>query len=230
MKRPVKHIENYYLDFAAAFIRGRMEGEVPDHLISPDLIDLTIEQKTEIYSLGIKHGLKLHKFKRTMGLARVRNVIGILKGLRPENLLDIGTGRGIFLWPLLDEFPNLQITAIDTNEQRIEDLNHIHKGGFKNLQGQKADVTALPFTDDSFEVVTALEVLEHIPGFEQALAETIRVAKRFVIVSVPTKEDDNPDHIHLIAPQKLSKSAQNLNCRNIKFDYVLNHMIAIIGK
>jgi ubiquinone/menaquinone biosynthesis C-methylase UbiE len=40
-----------------------------------------------------------------------------------------------------------------------------------------ADITALPFDDDSFDVVLCSHVLEHVEGEQQALAEIQRVLK-----------------------------------------------------
>ncbi len=100
--------ETYFLKTAAAFVRGRFEMgekvELTDDLRTSPLDDLTQDQLIEILYGGINSGLKLHKFKRTMGLARVRRVIGALRSLLPDDLLDVGSGRGAFLWPLLEEF------------------------------------------------------------------------------------------------------------------------------
>lgn len=58
----------------------------------------------------------------------------------------------------------------------------------KNLQPDiVADVRSLPLPDDSFDLVTAFEILEHIP-FEdvpKALAELKRVSKKRIIISLP---------------------------------------------
>jgi 2-polyprenyl-3-methyl-5-hydroxy-6-metoxy-1,4-benzoquinol methylase len=47
------------------------------------------------------------------------------------------------------------------------------------------------------DIVTLLEVLEHIPDVEKAVA-AVRMARKYVVVSVPSKEDNNPEHIHLL--------------------------------
>ncbi len=54
-------------------------------------------------------------------------------------------------------------------------------------QAVKADATALPFADKSFDYVLCIEVLEHVPPeFRTAVvAELCRVAKRRVIISHP---------------------------------------------
>lgn len=80
-------MERYFTELATAFVRGRLNQP-----------DASIEA-------GLEAGLRLHKFKRNTELPRVRTVLGILRGLLPENLLDIGSGRGTFLWPLLASFP-----------------------------------------------------------------------------------------------------------------------------
>nr|WP_256444588.1 methyltransferase domain-containing protein [Aquihabitans sp. G128] len=43
----------------------------------------------------------------------------------------------------------------------------------------------LPFEADTFDLVLAIEVLEHVPYPELALSELHRVARRDVVVSVP---------------------------------------------
>ena len=162
-----------------------------------------------------------------MGLARVERVLGALKGIQPTSLLDVGSGRGVFLWPLLDTFPLLPVTVIDVLPRRVAQLSAVQRGGLQRLRVQRMDVTALAFADRAFEVVTLLEVLEHIPDASRALAEVVRVARRFVILSVPSKEDNNPEHIHLFGEAALRQMFAQAGVERVNFDYVLNHRIAI---
>ena len=46
--------------------------------------------------------------------------------------------------------------------------------------------------------ITLLEVLEHIPNVGQAIKNACRIASKYIILTVPSKEDDNPEHIHLL--------------------------------
>ena len=72
-----------------------------------------------------------------------------------------------------------------------------------------------------------LEVLEHIPQAEQALAEAVRLARRFVILSVPSHADDNLEHIHLFSRERLSRLLQEAGATRVSTEAVHNHWIAV---
>lgn len=222
-----------YHRLAAAFVRGRLGPTLADHhptLFRPPLDLLNDDELMELVELGYAHELRLHRFKRTMGLARVGVVIGVLRGLAPSNLLDLGSGRGAFLWPVIDALPWLPITAVDTLDYRVADLQAIAAGGFSNLHAYQADATNLPFATHQFEVVTMLEVLEHIPDTHAAIAELMRVARRFVVLSVPSHPDDNPEHIHLFHAEMLEQLLRQYGAARVNIRYVPGHMIAVARK
>ena len=162
-----------------------------------------------------------------MALVRVQKVLGILKGLQPTSLLDIGSGRGAFLWPLLDAFPDLPVTTVDLLDYRVADIQAVQAGGIERLSASQMDVIELGFADRSFEVVTMLEVLEHIPAIEKALAEVCRVARRCLILSVPSRPDDNPEHLHLFTEQRLRALLAAQGVCQVNASYVLNHLVLV---
>ena len=221
----------YYEKLAAAFVRGKLHNhpiiETHPALFSTGLEELSEDEQHELIQLGLQQELRLHRFKRTMDLPRVHKVLGILRGIQPATLLDIGSGRGAFLWPLLAAFPYLPVTCIDILDYRVADIQAMHTGGLDQLNAVHASIATSPFATGQFEVVTMLEVLEHIPETDKALAEICRVARRFVILSVPSKEDDNPEHIHLFNEHSLRQRLQQQNVAHISFDYVPGHIIAI---
>lgn len=222
---------HYYQRPAAAFVRGKAKESaaiaLSVSLRDAALEDLSPEQLQTIIRAGSGAGLRLHKFKKTMGLRRVNRVLGILRGVGPRNVLDVGSGRGTFLWPLLDAFPDLPLTCIDRSEVRIGDIQAVHDGGMERVSAKVMDATGMSFDRRSFDVVTFLEVLEHIPDAQAALTEALGVAQRFVIVSVPSKKDNNPEHIHLFDKVALGKMFGAAGAGSITFDYVLNHLIAV---
>ena len=71
---------HFYTEFAAAFCRGRLG-------LAPDL------SEAASLAAGIDAGLRLFRFKRNAELPRVRRVLGVLRGLGPQDVLDIGSGR-----------------------------------------------------------------------------------------------------------------------------------------
>jgi len=218
-----------YTRLAAAYVRGRLarEPEMASGLFCAPLDALDEARLQEIVRIGRERGLRLHRFKRTMGLARVARVLGALKGIGPADLLDVGSGRGAFLWPLLDAFPWLPVTALDRLDYRVADIQAVRDGGIETLTAARGDVTALEFGDASFDVVTFLEVLEHIPDTQRALAEACRVARRFIVLSVPSQSDDNPEHIHLFSAATLEPLLRAAGAVRVTFDATPGHLVAV---
>ncbi len=206
-------MDPYYSQLAAAYVRGTLHRR--------DLSD------AELLDLGRRNGLRLHRFKRTE-LPRVRKTVGILKGLRPQNLLDVGSGRGTLLWPLLDAVPDLAVTAVDLAFFRVRDLAAARVGGVSRLTPSCQSVLSLGFADDAFDAVTALEVLEHLESPEVAARELLRVARRFVVASVPSKPDNNPQHVQCFSRDAFAALFEQAGARAVTVDHVLNHRVAVV--
>lgn len=206
--------ETYFAEFAAAYARGTL---APSQLAKGD----------DPIGLGKALGLKMHRFKRTLDLPRVRAVLGALQGIQPEELLDAGTGRGVFLWPLLDSFPALCVTAIDILDHRVEMLEAVRRGGVERLSVHKMSMTDLDFADGTFDAATALEVLEHLDDPTRAVCELMRVSRRFVVASVPSKEDENPEHIQLFDKASFGRLFTEAGARSANVTYVRGHMICV---
>jgi len=138
--------ESHYLALAAAYARGALR--------QPALTD------DQALAAAVEAGLRLHRFKRTSGLPRVRRVIGALRGLGATRLLDVGSGRGAFLWPLLDEMAEADVTAIDLLAHRVADIECVRRGGIDRVRAARMDACALAIADAAVNAVTLLEVLE----------------------------------------------------------------------
>ena len=190
----------------------------------------SVESIDEAIQLAHRHSLKIHNFKKKDPPARVSKVLGILKGLNPSTILDVGSGRGVFLWPLVLAFPEIKISVIDINKKHTGDISAVSQGGINNLTAYTMSVLDMDFPDNFFDVVTLLEVLEHIEDTFNCLKEIIRVAKEYVILSVPSKMDDNEEHIHFFTPSDLRKSIADFNVKKIEISHVLNHIIIVIKK
>lgn len=225
--------ERYHLQYATAAVRGNIKRQGLTHLIESDILDrelslLTREECEKIIELGKELGIKLYHFKKSdRMLPRVNKVLGFLKGIYFENILDVGSGRGVFLLPFLDEFPNSDVTSIDILDKRIDLLSDIRSGGVERLSVKRASICDKPFEDKSFDVVTMLEVLEHIPDVKSAIASAVKIARNFVVVTVPSQEDDNPEHIHLLTKEKLTAYFNSCGVSKLSFDGVPGHLFMI---
>jgi ubiquinone/menaquinone biosynthesis C-methylase UbiE len=213
-EHPTDLATRYYTALAAAYVRGTLPG-------APDLAP------AELVRFGLRAGLRLRRFQRAAALPRVRKVLGLLRGLGPADLLDVGSGRGVSLWPLLDAFPGLPVLAIDTVPRRVEALGAVAAGGVPSLRAARMDVTRLALPDRSADGVTCLDVLESLPEPGPAVAEVVRVARRFVLVSVPSRPDDDPAHLHLFSPDALRDLFAEAGVTRVRFDFVLNHLVAL---
>ena len=199
-------------------------------LINKELSLLNEFEKEELLQIAKQNELKLYYFKDKEVLPRVSIVLGFLKNIYPNSILDVGSGRGVFLFPLLNEFSHANITSIEILSNRLELLNNIKTGGINNLNVLNQDLTNLTLLDNSFDVVTILEVLEHIPNVEKAIKEAIRVSKQFIVITVPSKEDNNPEHIHLLTKDKLTQLFNNNGVTNLKFGGVNGHLFLVAKK
>lgn len=153
--------------------------------------------------------------------------MGFLRSLRFDTMLDVGSGRGVFLIPFMNEFPWVSVTALDLLERRVEFLGELADGGFSQLRVERLDVCEQPFPEDSFDVVTMLEVLEHIPQVDRAVAAAVRMARQHVVVTVPSKPDDNPEHIHLLTKDRLTELFGAAGCDRLRFDGVEGHLFMV---
>lgn len=217
--------ERYDAPMMAACIRGTLKGE--GRLFTAPLNELTAADCKALLDMARAEGIKTHHFKRHELLPRVKAVMGFLRGVQPENLLDVGSGRGVFLFPFLREFPWVPVTSLDILKKRVDMLNAIHDGGVPNLTALKENICDWDAPSRSFDVVTLLEVLEHIPDVAAAVKNAVRLARRFVVVSVPSKPDDNPEHIHLLTKPLLTGLFQDAGCDDLKFDGVPGHLLMI---
>ena len=102
----------------------------------------------------------------------------------PQSLLDVGCGEGVLThqWAqrLGDE---RRVVGIDLDDPALH--AEWAKRTAPNLEYRVMKAENLPFADGEFDAATAIEVLEHVPDAEHTVAEMARVAKRWLLVSVP---------------------------------------------
>lgn len=100
-----------------------------------------------------------------------------------ERLLDVGTGNGAFLSFLEQRSVPVVAHGLERSQAAIA-------ASRCRAEITEGSVEALPFDDRSYDTVTALEVIEHLPHgvYAKALAEIARVSASQVLLSVPYRE------------------------------------------
>jgi 2-polyprenyl-6-hydroxyphenyl methylase/3-demethylubiquinone-9 3-methyltransferase len=95
--------------------------------------------------------------------------------LNGERALDIGCGGGI----LAEEFARVgyKVTGIDPSEPSVEAAReHARKVGL-DIEYEVGIGEDIPFDDETFDMVYACDVLEHVNDLEKVIEETARVLK-----------------------------------------------------
>jgi 2-polyprenyl-3-methyl-5-hydroxy-6-metoxy-1,4-benzoquinol methylase len=101
----------------------------------------------------------------------------------PRSVLDVGCGEGVLVHEWAQRLGGGRVVGIDLEEESIQ-------AGWAertapNLEYRVMEASELPFGENEFELVAAIEVLEHLPDPERTLAEMARCAQRHLLVSVP---------------------------------------------
>ena len=102
----------------------------------------------------------------------------------PQSLLDVGCGEGVLTHQWAQRLGDERsVVGIDLDDPALH--AEWAKRTAPNLEYRVMKAENLPFADGEFDAATAIEVLEHVPDAEHTVAEMARVAKRWLLVSVP---------------------------------------------
>jgi len=96
-------------------------------------------------------------------------------------IADVGSGRGVLPWYLATL--GHAVTAYDVRFSSVpgeayrHDAEYIRFAAEHGYSAEYGDIFNIPAEDDSFDVVTCISVVEHVPHKHHALKEMLRVLK-----------------------------------------------------
>ncbi len=129
--------------------------------------------------------------------------------------LDVGCGNGVVMKALRNDHPGVSSVGTDFSLAAL--------GQMRQASVCLADARRLPFPSNTFDLVTACEVLEHILEFDAALDEMVRVCKPrgVLVLSVPNfvglshrismllgNYPDRWEHLHPFTHEKFRRDLQ----------------------
>ncbi len=111
-----------------------------------------------------------------------------------DRVLDVGMGLGYGMNIL--SIKAKEVHAVDVDKKAVEYCTKINLG--KNPKIKKLslyDGYSLPYRSNYFDVVTCVDVVEHVEDYDRFIDELLRVSKRVVFFATPNRraEFTNPD-------------------------------------
>lgn len=122
----------------------------------------------------VQRGL-LSRFQRAF-LAQLRSV-------QPQSVLEAGAGEGFLLSAIQKAFPVIPLLGVEVSGTALAEGKRL----FPSLPLERGDIYHLVQKEKSWDVVVCSEVLEHLTDPSAALGELQRVARRYILLSVPNE-------------------------------------------
>jgi len=149
----------------------------------------------------------------------IRQLINKYKLCPQPKILDVGCGTGLLLKELekVGKVYGIDSSLIAVNFCKTREVSNVKQG----------DVTNIPFNDCTFDIVLALDILEHVEDDYLALQEIKRVVKKqgVIIIFVPAfkflwgKSDKISRHYRRYAKKELINLAGKNNLTILRFSY-----------
>jgi ubiquinone/menaquinone biosynthesis C-methylase UbiE len=122
--------------------------------------------------LVAEHALGVHSH-----VLEQQGLASILAEPRERDVLDVGCGGGQAVLRLKQRYPHLWLTGVDLSETLVTRARRRAQGDNAPVDFEVANAQALPFPDESFDVVYSFGSIKHWPDPLQGIAECWRVLK-----------------------------------------------------
>ena len=159
------------------------DGEKPDYVpvyADEKFFKAYLHQQVERTRSTGRFGTSLKSIRNAKELARLEMKPG-------QKLLDCGSGGGILINQLVALY-GVQGHGLDISSLA---LKRSKAAGAKSIRYKQGVLEAIPWPANSFDAVVSFDVLEHVEGKAQALAEIVRVLKpggKALVYAVSSRE------------------------------------------
>ncbi len=140
---------------------------------------------------------------------------------------DLGCGPGVILCSLLARKPTWEGVGLDVSHPALQYAARLaaHRRVGARAKFAAGDLTDLPYPNQSFDLVVASEVLEHVPDIQKALRELARVLRPGgkVVMTVPLHSRTALHQHSLSVEEDLSRlyAQAGLSVRRLEIRYYL---------
>ena len=168
-----------------------------------------------------------------------KNALKTINPKKDDKYLEIGFGSGIFIKKYMSDVS--KIAGIDYSEDMVKLASDINR---KLVESGKAEfkqgyASSLPWADNEFTVVSAIEVFFFLNETEKTLKEIFRILKPGgrLIIEMGFNKDDGVDHkrhikkfnLKLYSGEEMKKLLKNAGFNDIVIDYYKAFRIPIKG-
>lgn len=172
--RPLRQDDATFHCEDCSTVVGRQREPFDDFMetarLDPDLKDFYENEGTRGDEKGGPR-LSARRFK-------VPHVLDVLpENHRPDSWLDLGCGGGWVMEALRTHWPDTKRVGLDISSTRLREASRRNPGD----RFVRSPATKTPFPDEDFELVTLLDLIEHVPEPRTLLQEARRVARTMVI-------------------------------------------------
>lgn len=168
--------------------------------------------------------------------------------LKPKNILDAGSGIGVYAIWAKKNFPNAVVTGCEIDKNKLKFSNKFTKElGAKNLSFIYGDVTKKINGQNSYDLIINIDVLEHIKDYKKVLSNFYKLLspKGYLYIHTPQPKQKrlfknlekwhHEDHVHEgFWPEELKNELEKLGFKIValretfgffgKLSWELNHI------
>ena len=146
----------------------------------------------------VKWGIDLGEIGQSQVRAKLTKALGGWPERPFGDALEIGAGTGYFTLNLLSLGVVERATATDISQGMLDSLSASARRIGVSVETARAEAEALPFADESFDLVCGHAIVHHIPDLPRAFSEFHRVLRPGGTVAFCGEPSQNGDRLAAI--------------------------------